>query len=68
MKVRLEVAAYWIRCPKVASRSLRQVQLRNPGLLPRDKRFTAPRALGVFHESLAGDYLSRSVALMLLAI
>jgi hypothetical protein len=31
MKVRLEVAAYWIRCGKVASRSLCHVQLRNPG-------------------------------------
>jgi hypothetical protein len=31
MKVRLEVAAYWLRCGKVASRSLCQVQLRNPG-------------------------------------
>jgi uncharacterized protein (DUF736 family) len=31
MKVRLEVAASWIRCGKVASRSLCQVQLLNPG-------------------------------------
>jgi hypothetical protein len=40
MKVRLEVPAYWIRCGKVASRPLCQVQLRNPGSL----RFCNDRA------------------------
>jgi hypothetical protein len=32
LKVRLGAETYWIRCGKVASRSLCQVQLRNPGL------------------------------------
>jgi hypothetical protein len=51
MKVRLEVAACWIRCGKVASRSLCQFQLRNPGSM-----LSAVRLLDQFFNSL-DDFL-----------